>query len=68
LEADELEKIQIHAEIWQDKLEANRDQFSLLSDQIEEDTLNQSEALSQTAEPSHFKFIQSVNRGLIKFG
>lgn len=67
LDADELEKIQIHSEIWMDKLEANRDRFNILSGQVEEDIQNQMEAMAKSIEPNRFKFVNSILRGLIKF-
>jgi len=67
LDADELEKVQMHSELWQDKLEANRDRFTILSGQVEEDANKNWEAISKAVDPSRFKFVNSVVRGLIKF-
>jgi Zn-finger nucleic acid-binding protein len=68
LDADELEKVQIHTELWQDKLEANRERFSNLAGQVESDTRKTLDALSDATDPSRFRFINAMLRGLIKFG
>jgi Zn-finger nucleic acid-binding protein len=67
LDADELEKIQIHAEFWQDRLEANRDRFTLLAGQVEEDSRSQIQAIDEATGPSRFRFINSALRGIFKF-
>lgn len=67
LDADELEKIQIHYELWQDKLEVNRDRFTILAGQVEENMGQTLEAINQAMAPSRFHFINSMIRGLVKF-
>jgi len=66
LDADELEKIQIHAEYWQDRLEANRDRFTLLAGQVEEDSRSQIQAIDEATGPSRFRFINSALRGIFR--
>jgi len=67
LDADELEKVQMYSELWQDRLEANRHRFERLCGQVEEEASQIIEDLNQAAEPSRFKFVNSVVRGLVKF-
>ena len=67
LDADELEKVQMHSELWQDKLEANRERFDNLCVQVEDEADKMIKGMEQAVEPSRFKFINSVVRGLVKF-
>jgi len=63
LDADELDKVQIHAELWQDKLEVNRDRFSRLASQVEGDARKTVEDINNAIAPSRFRFVNSMIRG-----
>lgn len=68
LDADELEKIQIHSELWSDKLEANRERFTLLAGQVDQDARHQIDQLEKAPDGGRYRFVSSVIRGLIKIG
>jgi len=64
LDADELDKIQIHSEYWQDRLEANRDRFTILAGQVEEASRKQVKSIEEAAGPSRFRFVNSMLMGI----
>jgi len=66
LDADELDKVQIHSELWQDKLEANRDRFTMLAGQVEQDARSNIDKIDEAVGPSRFRFINSMIRGLVR--
>ena len=67
LDAEELDKIQIHTELFRDRLEANRERFETLAGQVEADMRQNMDNAEDGAGPSRFRFVNALLRGLIKF-
>ena len=66
LDADELEKVQMHSELWQDKLEANRNRFASLARQVDDNVRATIDQIENATAPSRFRFVNSILRGLIR--
>jgi len=67
LDADEVEKVQMYFEEWQDKLEANRGRFSSLAMQVDENARATLPQLENAPAPSRFRLINAVIHGLVRF-
>ena len=66
LDADELDKLLIHIELWQDKLEAHQERFEALANQVEAQARRDFDAMSSAADPNRFRFVSALARGLVK--
>ena len=66
IDSEECDKIQMHLDLWADRLEAHHGRFANLTEAIEKDARDLDDEMNDSDVPSHVRIAHALLRGILR--